>query len=69
MSPVETPRLPHGPRQLSGWRTVKELREELRFSSDKAVRSWLTRQGIASVRRGRVILIDGLDVDRALRNA
>lgn len=56
-------------RPLKGWRTVKELTVELRFSSTKACRSWLRRQGIASVRRGRVILVDGLDVDRALRSA
>lgn len=57
------------PRHLRGWRTVKELRDELRFSSDNACRQWLRRQGIASVRRGRVILVDGLDVERALRSA
>ena len=57
------------PRPLKGWRTVRELREELRFPSDKACRAWLARQGIASVRRGRFILVDGLDVDRALRSA
>lgn len=52
---------------MSGWRTVKELTEELRFSSAKACRSWLARQGIQSVRRGRVILVSVVDVDRALR--
>lgn len=64
----------HGPRAFhvtdrprQGWRTVKELRDELRFSSDRACREWLARQGIVGVRRGRVILVDGLDVDRALR--
>lgn len=55
------------PRALAGWRTVKELKDELRFPSDHAVRMWLSRQGIASVRRGRVILVSGVDVDRALR--
>ena len=55
------------PRQLKGWRTVKELTEELRFPSEKACRSWLTRSQIQSVRRGRVILVDGLDVDAVLR--
>lgn len=67
---VDGPRanhLTHRPRQLRGWRTVKELTVELRFPSEKACRSWLSREGIASVRRGRVILIDGLDVDAALR--
>ena len=59
----------HRPRQLKGWRTVKELTEELRFCSEDACRMWLRRQGIASVRRGRFILVDGLDVDRALRSA
>lgn len=54
-------------RSLRGWRTVKELTVELRFSSEDACRSWLRRQGIVGVKRGRVILVDGLDVDRALR--
>lgn len=54
-------------RPKRGWRTVKELREELRFSSDDACRTWLRRHGVVGVRRGRVILVDGLDVDRVLR--
>jgi hypothetical protein len=54
-------------RQLRGWRTVKELTEELRFPSEDACRAWLRRAGIPSVRRGRIILVDGLDVDRELR--
>jgi hypothetical protein len=54
-------------RQLRGWRTVKELTEELRFPSEDACRAWLRRAHIPSVRRGRVILVDGLDVDRQLR--
>ena len=49
------------------WRTVKELTEELRFPSVRACRAWLHRQGIASVRRGRVILVDPQDVEQALR--
>jgi hypothetical protein len=53
------------PRQ--GWRTVRELRDELRFPSDEACRVWLKRQGIASVRRGRVILVSAIDIERALR--
>lgn len=64
----------HGARRLDvadrprqGWLTVKDLREALRFPSDKAVRSWLGRQRIASVRRGRVILVSAVDVDHALR--
>lgn len=68
---VEAPRPTHSsdrPRQLRGWRTVKELTEELRFPTEDACRAWLRRQGIASVRRGRVILVDGLDIDRALRH-
>lgn len=67
---VETPRpldRTDRPRQLRGWRTVKELTTELRFPSEDACRVWLRRQGIASVRRGRLILVDGLDVDRVLR--
>lgn len=58
--------LTHRPRQLKGWRTVKELVEELRFSSEDACRAWLRRHDIPSVKRGRVILVDGLDIDRAL---
>ena len=67
---VEPPRpLDSTNRPRKGWRTVRELRDELRFPSDDACRAWLRRQGIASVRRGRFILVDGLDVDRALRSA
>jgi hypothetical protein len=55
------------PRQLRGWRTVKELTEELRFPSPKACRAWLSRNHVVGVRRGRVILVDGLDIDRLLR--
>lgn len=70
--PVEQPQRPvhiaHSPRQLRGWKTVAELVDDLRFPSAKACRAWLQRQGIASVRRGRFILVDALDVDRALRN-
>lgn len=54
---------------LRNWRTVKELAEELRFPSAEACRVWLKRQHIASVRRGRVILVDALDVDAALRKS
>ena len=56
-------------RPLKGWRTVKELTAELRFSTEAACRIWLRRHGIASVRRGRKILVDGLDIDRVLRSA
>jgi len=56
-------------RLLRDWMTVKELAAELRFSSEDAARSWLRREQIASVKRGRVILIDRLDVDAALRKA
>lgn len=59
--------IPQRPRQLKGWRTVKELKEELRFPSDNACRAWLTRHHVVGVRRGRVILVDGLDIDRVLR--
>jgi hypothetical protein len=54
-------------RPLKGWRTVKQLRAELQFPSDAACRDWLRREGIPTVRRGRVILVDALDVDAALR--
>lgn len=59
--------IPDRPRQLRGWRTVKQLTADLQFPSEDACRVWLRRQRIASVRRGRVILVDGLDIDRALR--
>jgi hypothetical protein len=55
-------------RPLKGWRTVRELTEELRFCSEGACRTWLARHGVVSVRRGRFVLVDGLDVDRALRS-
>jgi hypothetical protein len=54
-------------RPLKGWRTTKELAEELRFPNAKACREWLRREHIVGVRRGRVILVDGLDVQKALR--
>lgn len=63
----------NGPRQRKGWFTVEELAEELRFTVTAktnpldACRAWLRRSGIAGVRRGRVILISGVDVDAALR--
>lgn len=56
-----------------GWRTVKALARELGFydtaqaDPEEACRMWLKRQGVASVRRGRVILVDSQDVDAALR--
>lgn len=50
-----------------GWWTVKELTQELRFPSADACRVWLRRRRIASVRRGRVILVSWVDVDKALR--
>jgi hypothetical protein len=52
---------------VSPWRTVKELRDELRFPSDKACRDWLRRNRIVGVRRGRVILVDRRDIEKALR--
>ncbi len=57
---------PHG-RLERGWHTVREIRDALRFPSDDACRTWLRRQGIVGVRRGRTILVDGLDVNAALR--
>ena len=54
-------------RPLRGWRTVKELADELRFPNAKACREWLRRERIVCVKRGRVILVDGLDVNKALR--
>lgn len=55
------------PRQVRRWRTVKQLTEELEFSSPDACRVWLKRHGVASVRRGRIILVSPLDIDRVLR--
>lgn len=54
--------------QRRGWKTIADLTADLRFPSEDACRRWLKREGIASVRRGRFILVDALDVDRALRN-
>lgn len=65
----------HRPRQLKGWRSIKQLAAELDFVTtaptdpEDACRTWLRRQGIVGVRRGRVILVDGLDVDAALRKS
>lgn len=59
-------RRPQQPRVPDQWRTVKELVVQLRFPSDKACRAWLTRQGIGCVKRGRIILVNPVDVDRAL---
>ncbi len=68
------PQTPTGERRpLRGWRTVGELAEELRFTKtapgdpEEACRAWLRRHRIIGVRRGRTILVDGLDVDRVLR--
>jgi len=65
----------HGPTQLRGWKTIKELSVELRFDvtapgdPEDATRAWLRRQRppIATVRRGRVILVDDFDIQRALQ--
>lgn len=54
-------------RALKGWRTVKQITADLQFSTEDACRHWLRREGIKSVRRGRVILVDALDIDAALR--
>ena len=48
------------------WRTVKELVTQLRFPTDAACREWLRRQNITTIRRGRVLLVDQFDIDRAL---
>lgn len=60
---------------LTGWRTVRELAEQLRFTvtaptdPDEACRAWLRRHGIVGVKRGRTILISSVDVENALRKA
>ena len=64
---LSTNQATHRPRQLRGWRTVKELTSELRFTSEKACREWLAYWNVPSIRRGRIILVDGLDVDAQLR--
>lgn len=53
---------------MRGWLSVKDITAALRFPSEDACRHWLRRAGIASVRRGRVILIDERDLDHALRH-
>ncbi len=49
------------------WRTVEELTDELRFPSAKACRSWLERENIPRVKRGRIVLVDAFDIEAALR--
>ncbi len=64
----QQPRALHGAdRPRHGWRTVNELAVELRFPSAKACRSWLSREHVACVKRGRVILVSSVDVERKLR--
>lgn len=48
-------------------RTVRELADELRFSSEDACRTWLRRHRVPVLRRGRVILVDPRDLDLVLR--
>ena len=52
---------------LRDLRTVRELTTDLRFPSEDACRTWLRRQAIPCVKRGRVILVDARDVEIALR--
>lgn len=62
----------HRPHQ-GHWISVKQLAVDLDFTTtapgnpEDACRQWLRRNQIVGVRRGRVILVDSLDVDRALR--
>jgi len=58
---------PDRPRQVGRWMTIKDVTADLRFPSEEACRVWLKRQGIASVRRGRFILVSPIDIERALR--
>lgn len=57
------------------WKTVKEISEKLRFTvtaphaPEDACRHWLRRHGVASVRRGRIILVDEHDVARVTRDS
>lgn len=63
----------HSKTLAKGWYSVKRLAVDLDFVTtapgdpEEACRNWLRRHGIVGVRRGRTILVDGLDVDRALR--
>lgn len=60
-------------RPLRGLFTIPELAARLRFTEtapgnpEASCRDWLRREGIVSLRRGRVILVEGTDVDRKLR--
>lgn len=54
-------------RPSADWMTVAEITHELRFPTCRACRAWLRREGIASVRRGRVILVSRRDIDARLR--
>jgi hypothetical protein len=46
---------------------LRKPRSILRFPSSDACRTWLRRHQIVSLRRGRVIVVHGYDVDRVLR--
>lgn len=58
---------------LKGWRTVRELAEDLRFTvtapadPEDACRFWLRTHGIVGVKRGRTILVSTVDIENALR--
>lgn len=60
-------------RQVKGWRSVRELAEELRFTvtaptdPEEACRAWLRRHDIVGVKRGRTILVSSVDIENALR--
>lgn len=61
------------PRQLRRYLSIKQLVVQLDFvttapaNPEDACRNWLRRHRIVGLRRGRVILIDPLDIERALR--
>lgn len=62
-------------RQLRRYLSIKQLVVQLDFvttapsNPEDACRTWLRRHRIVGLRRGRVILVDPLDIDRALRSA
>lgn len=61
------------PRQLRRLESVKQLVVRLDFVTtapgdpEDACRAWLRRHQIVGLRRGRIILVDPVDIDRALR--
>lgn len=63
------------PRHLRRYLSIKQLAVQLDFvttapgNPEDACRTWLRRHHIVGLRRGRVILVDPLDIEHALRSA